>query len=289
VAVVSGQREKPATLESLVAAERAFARASVENGVRSAFIEFFANDGIGFDPHPTKMKEAYLNIPAPATRRPVVLDWQPAYADVSRAGDLGYTTGPFTFTDKSPEKRPTRYGFYFSIWKTQPDGSWKVVLDCGIHTPDHSGQHFPFRAASHAYLKKSVSSSNLEAGRSSLITVDRQFQEATNRRGAMAYIDYLAADSRLHRDGLMPLIGRNAIRSFLSKMKAALTWEPMQADIAQSGDLGYTLGRYELKPSSASTALQEERGYYVRVWKRDNLGKWKLVLDTLSPIPAEKK
>ena len=124
-----GQYKQSPALASLVEAERAFARTSVEKGIRESFIEFFADDGIGFDPHPIKVKEAYLKQPAPATRPPVVLDWQPVYADVSRAGDLGYTTGPYTFTNNAPDKKSTHYGFYFSIWKKQADGSWKAVED----------------------------------------------------------------------------------------------------------------------------------------------------------------
>src|SRR6185503_1875363 len=118
-----GQKTKPSpALASLVAAERAFARTSVEKGIRESFLEFFAEDGINFQPHPVKTREAILKRPAPATRPPVVLNWEPAYADISRAGDLGYTTGPYVLTDNSPQKRPPHYGFYFSVWKKQSDG-----------------------------------------------------------------------------------------------------------------------------------------------------------------------
>src|SRR3982750_3505507 len=106
-------------LRSLVEAERAFARTSVEKGVRDSFFEFFAEDGINFTPHPTNTRESIRKSPPPATRPPITLNWEPAFADISQAGDLGYTTGPFWVTDQSPQKRPTRHGFYFSIWKKQ--------------------------------------------------------------------------------------------------------------------------------------------------------------------------
>ena len=38
---------------------------------------------------------------------------------------------------------------------------------------------------------------------------------------------------------------------------------PFKADVAQSNDLGYTYGRYELKAGRASAS--SEKGYYVRV------------------------
>jgi ketosteroid isomerase-like protein len=287
VSVGIGQREQSPALISLVEAERAFARTSVQKGIRESFIEFFADDGIGFDPHPVKVKEAYLKQPAPATRPPVVLDWQPVYADVSRTGDLGYTTGPYTFTNNSLEKKSTHYGFYFSIWKKQADGSWKVVVDCGIDTPDHSSRKFEFKPAPQIRSSKAMSKLDLETERAALVHLDRQFLEVSRSLGTMnGYLKYLSKDARLHRNGSFPVIGESAIRSLLSASNAGLSWEPIKSDVSQSDDLGYTYGSYELKlPKTNGT----EKGYYVRVWKRDQKGNWKLELDTLSPVPPETK
>jgi hypothetical protein len=59
----------------------------------------------------------------------------------------------------------------------------------------------------------------------------------------------------------------------------------MFADVAQSGDLGYTYGSYELKEANATS----EKGYYARVWKRGANDQWQVVLDTTSPLPPEQK
>ena len=283
---VTGQttRKSPA-LESLVAAERAFARTSVEKGIRESFLTFFAEDGINFQPHPVKTREAILKRPAPAARPPIELNWQPAYADVSRAGDLGYTTGPYTLVDQSPEKRPTQYGIYFSIWKKQSDGAWRVVVDAGIETPDASSNAIEFKQAPSSRFTRAFSTSALDYNRASLMKLDREFLEASNSNGLLkAFLDRSATDARLHRNGRFPLVGRAAIKSFLSEDQMTLTWEPMKSDVSASSDLGYTYGSYQLKYSEKS-----EKGYYVRVWKRNRGGDWKLALDTLSPIPPESK
>jgi len=60
------------------------------------------------------------------------LTWTPVGADISAAGDLGYTYGTYEFRSKDKDGKPTvEYGNYTSIWKKQKDGSWKVVLDMG--------------------------------------------------------------------------------------------------------------------------------------------------------------
>ncbi len=278
------QRKSSPALDSLVAAERTFAATSVDKGIRESFLMFFAEDGINFQPHPTKTREAFLKRALPAARPPVELNWWPIYADVSHAGDLGYTTGPYTFKDLSPEKRPARFGYYFSVWKKQADGAWKVVVDCGIGTPDHSGQKLEFQPAAQGKWK-APHKINLETERASLIDLDRQFLKTSASQGILeSYLRYLGRNARLHRDGLLPMTERAAIRIYLSSQVSKLSWTPIKSDVAQSDDLGYTYGSYELKFTGTN---KTEKGYYVRVWKRDDRGNWKLALDTFSPIPAE--
>lgn len=274
------QKIKPSSpLGSLVAAERAFARTSVEKGIRESFLEFFADDGINFQPHPVKTREAILKRPAPTTRPPVVLNWEPAYADISRAGDLGYTTGPYVLTDNSPQKNSPHYGFYFSVWKKQADGSWKVVIDAGIDTPDHSQRKFPLEAAPRTYLPRNVPKGKPDE-RSFLLTLDQAFM----RQGVelvKAYSAFLGEPARLHRNGNFPFTGRNAIQSYLLGIRARIHGEPIYSDVSSSNDLGYTYGSYEFQWEENVT----QKGYYVRVWKRDRKGYWRIVLDTLSPLP----
>jgi ketosteroid isomerase-like protein len=283
------QKPKPsAALDSLVAAERAFARTSVQKGIRESFLEFFAEDGVNFQPHPVKTRAAILKRPAPPTRPPVVLNWEPAYADISSAGDLGYTTGPYVLTDNSPQKHPPHYGFYFSVWKKQSDGNWKVVIDAGIDTPDQSRRKFPLEAApvSGRQMKRVAVDRNYDAS-SHLKNLDKEFLAAANSAGLIpTFLEYLGDYPRLHRDGHFPFTDCDAIRSFLLLHPVKMSWQPMYSDVARSGDLGYTYGSYELRDAKTDKV---ENGYYVRVWKRNRDGVWKIALDTLSPLPPEEK
>lgn len=278
----------PPALASLVEAERAFARTSVEKGIRDSFYEFFAEDGINFQPHPTNTREAIRKRPAPATRPPITLNWEPVFADISRAGDMGYTTGPYSVTDQSPEHRPTRYGYYFSIWKKQPDGNWKVVIDAGVQTPAPvASQPVSFHSARPTEFKPKSAHLNLEAERAALINLEREFLEASKAGDVIkTFLGFMSDDARLHRNDIFPLTGKDSISAFFSGKRMTLTWEPIKADVSQSNDLGYTYGSYELKEGSAAAA---EKGYFVRVWKRNKDGKWKIALDTTNPLPAEQK
>ena len=277
------EQHSSSALAALVEAERAFARLSVARGVREAFMTYFADDGINFQPHPTNTKEAYRQRPAPAAPPPITLDWQPIYADVSAAGDLGYTTGPYTLTDRGPAQRPAQHGYYFSLWRKQADGAWKVVVDCGIQTPAPPplAPAPMFQPPRHAQSKVR-GDVNLEAERVSLLATDSALLAATAAGGvARALGAQLTNDARLHRMGLFPIVGRTAVRAYLKGREMALTGAPIKADVAQSGDLGYTYGSYVLRDGGRT-----EKGYYVRVWRREG-GRWRVALDTANPLPPE--
>ncbi len=274
---------KKSALKAVVEAERSFAKTSVEKGIRDSFIEFFAEDGINFQPHPTKTREAFSK--RPANRSPVILNWHPITADVSRAGDLGYTTGPYTLTDTQSNK-PVQQGYYFSLWKKQADGSWKVVLDCGIET-NKPATETVFKAARPMKSKVFKAKLGLEIVRQELLKVDRQFAALANQVGVgKAYFSFITGDVRIHRNGRLPILGAKAFRSLLAEKMYSMRSDPIEADVAASDDFGYSYGSYELKYEGSQ---ETEKGYYVRTWKRDAQGNWKIVLETTTLLPKAEK
>jgi ketosteroid isomerase-like protein len=65
----------------------------------------------------------------------------------------------------------------------------------------------------------------------------------------------------------------------------ALAWKPLRAEVAASGDLGYTWGVAESAPAKAGPF--RPYGIYVVVWKRQADGQWKFVYDALTAVGAE--
>jgi hypothetical protein len=51
-------------LDSLVEAERAFARTAVRKGIRDSFLEYFADDALALTPEPQSAKERLRTRPA---------------------------------------------------------------------------------------------------------------------------------------------------------------------------------------------------------------------------------
>ena len=274
-------------LDSLVNSERAFARTCVEKGLRASFIEFFADDGISFTPHPVNTKEDLRKRPEPSAPPSSTLNWEPVFADISLAGDLGYTTGPVVSTDNAKKQSP-RYAYYFSIWKKQRDGNWRVLIDYGIGTPTpaDSSSTNSFKAATPVRWKTSQQVDG-ERERAALMNVERKLSGDTAAGNvAQNFSRYLMDESRMHRDGLMPVLSKRAILAFINEQQLKkVTFEPIGAGVADSGDLGYTYGKYELQKKDPSAGI--EKGYVVRVWKRNSHGDWKIVADVANALPRE--
>lgn len=279
--VFAQQPDKSLNPLSLVEAERAFAAASITQGTRSAFIANLADDAVTFNPGPVNGKKWWTEQQV----RPGVLTWQPIYAFVSSAGDLGYTTGPWEFRAKSLDDKPVAFGHFVSIWKRQADGVWKVALDIGIRNPQPQTPAPELQVArDHPTNIKAKQKVDVESVRAALIKTENDLSKALMAKNTVdSYLAYLADDVRLYRTNSFPFIGKSATRDALAAKPAQLTWQPAKTDVAISGDLGYTYGTYELKTVGEGKA--SESGNYMRIWRKQANGKWRIVLDLLNPIP----
>ncbi len=110
----------------------------------------------------------------------------------------------------------------------------------------------------------------------SLVEAERAFAAASLAKGTRAaFLEYLAEDSILFRPG--PVAGKKWIEEHPAPA-TLLTWEPAFADVAHSGDLGYTTGPWEIRPSSPKDK-PTAYGHFVSVWKRQTDGAWKVAVD----------
>ena len=266
---------------AVVEAERAFARAAATKGTRDAFLEFLAGDGIIFQPGPVNGKQ-FWQARAP---RKGLLSWEPIFADVSLTGDLGYTTGPYEFRPNGADDKPIAFGQYFTIWKKQTDGSWKVALDRGTSNSQPSGPIAPLQFSKDEGAVTKKADIDVATGRAELLKIEAEFSNASSSQGIeKAFHSYLADDTRLFRENIFPAVGKQAALAVLSTKKGILTWQTAMAGIARAGDLGYTYGTYDLKVSGSDQ--KPEHGNYVRVWKSQTNGRWKVVIDILNPMPS---
>ena len=263
-----------AALDSLVAAERAFAARSVEHGVRDAFLEYLAEDGVIFRPLATNGRQAW------ESRGPVAatLVWEPVFAEVSAAGDLGYTTGPWELRPNDPQ-RPTGYGHYVSVWQKQADGTWRVAVDIGIaHAQPMRGLgNVDFVPGPlHAEARRTARPIDLAA-------LDLEWTRDARAKGSAAALARRAApDVRFYRDLAAPVPGARGACEMLLAIPGVTLWSPQAQKVARSQDLGFTYGILERRRLGGAPP---DSSVYLHVWRRGADDRWKVALALESALP----
>lgn len=274
VAAFPQRADRENELQSLAAAEREFAAFTVTEGFREGFIRYFADDGIGFGPHPERTREKLMKTPVESGPRKVIFNWAPMFGDISEAGDLGYTTGPVLYTDAGVNPRPPRHGMYFSVWQKQSDGTWKVAIDMGVSVPAAVAPIETKFNAAERVIRTNPKTPTVDDHRQLDWALWGSIAKTSPRAG---YGSWLDDQFRIHRNGIMPV---TQLKSLAPGAIAQTKFEFIDGKIARSNDLAFTYGKYTTVNEPAA-----EVGYYVHVWRRNAEGKWKLVADVTNPLP----
>jgi len=130
-----------------------------------------------------------------------------------------------------------------------------------------------------------------EADRAALFAVDAEFSAAAQKIGiAEAFVRYADPEATMLPPGENAVTGAGGIRAQFAGMPAAATlaWKPVKAEVAASGDLGYTLGTYEMRSTDAEGKPVVRYGKYCSVWKKQKDGSWKWAVDVGTPSPPPK-
>lgn len=252
----------PDTPATLAAAESAFAAQSVREGMRAAFLAWLAPGAVLFRTGPVDGLAEMARNPDP----PIVLDWRPAFVEVSASGEMGLSTGPWRIRSKADPARPERFGQFVSVWKRPPGGPWRVWVDLGISHPGPVLWEAPLEAG---FTPPAT-------GTGTLAEAEAQFAQAARTSGhATAYATWASPSLRVYRDGKAPFLGREAALASPAAQGRA-HWTLDRHETSQAGDFGFAVGRHG--PAEGSKA-----GDFVRVWRREPAG-WRIALDIVDEV-----
>jgi ketosteroid isomerase-like protein len=106
------------------------------------------------------------------------------------------------------------------------------------------------------------------------------------------FLTFLADDATFMPDDAPVARGdsiRTAWEQLISMPGFDLEWRATGAQVAEAGDMGYTIGTYELTVEQDGAPLVTV-GKYVTVWEKQADGSWKVVVDCFNadaPAPSE--
>lgn len=118
-------------------ADSAFALAADLQGTGEAFADYVAPQGGVFAGSELVVgMEAVRALYDEQQRAGGTLNWRPVFADAASSGDLGMTVGEYVFTGRGANGSVVqRFGKYLTIWKREPNGDWRFVIDGGNQSP----------------------------------------------------------------------------------------------------------------------------------------------------------
>ncbi|MCB0279079.1 MAG: hypothetical protein KDD94_06245 [Calditrichaeota bacterium] len=274
IVLLLGQSDKwHNDLMEMVETERRFGRRCAEIGQHQATYEAMADNGILFREDPVNGKQNISSTKAP----PLILKFDPEFADMSLAGDMGFTSGPWEFQSALPLKEPIQYGYYATIWQKQANGEFKVAIAHAIGIGKAMPNGYTYQ------LKPSDEPTDL--GKvyprgERLLDVDNQFRSKwVAKNDPDLYVGYFSEGFIFYRHNSFPLRLRSDVLRDISNLKR-LDWKVIGSDQSKSNDFGYSYGSYSQEMKTG----ESENGYYIRYWKRNNIGEWRVFADMFKPV-----
>lgn len=261
-------------VDSLIEAEKGYARLGAEKGFRAASLSNLSDDAVIFAPRMTNGKKFWQE----AKEDPYIL-WRPSFASVARSAELGYTTGPSEYRNARTDKEPAAFGHFVSIWQKDASGRWKVVVDVGINHPQ---PHQPETEVTTNVPKSPLT--NPESAATDFEKTRVAFADSLKKDAGAALLASASDGIRIYRRGTLPFVGKMAAHELVESEHDKMSLKRGGGGISKANDLAYEYGDYESDHNG-----EPERGIYFCIWQLSSNGDWKLVVDFQKKAPTEKQ
>ena len=134
------------------------------------------------------------------------------------------------------------------------------------------------------YACQSNQEAELEKWKQEITDTELAFSAMAEKEGVpTAFLAYSASDGVMMRNNQIikghPEMDRYFEASRNNPNRVILAWSPDFVDVAASGDLGYTYGKYTLSVTDTLGNERHSEGIFHTVWKRQTDGSWKFVWD----------
>jgi ketosteroid isomerase-like protein len=279
------EKEKKVLLEL----DREMAKVSSEKGILTAFYPFMTEHSVLLPEtgHPIYGKNTCEKLMKrrDIKRKESQLRWEPTFADVSAAGDLGYTHGRFERpADDASNNKQVNHRYYATIWQKDDGGNWKVAFSQGL---------FLLKGLTTKPLDKKIVWEQIDAKTKEVVNTERSFAKYSLENGAPAAFYHFIADTGIALSASGPPRTKESYAKIITAQqekktdtpKSTLEWEPIFSYVAASGDLAYNYGPYKFTATDANGNRQTGYGYFVTVWKKQPDTSWKFVLDAGNTSP----
>jgi len=127
----------------------------------------------------------------------------------------------------------------------------------------------------------------LSADQKKLLNTDWEFSRTSVKKGAAAaFYLFLTNNAMQLPEGSLPIYGKKAIFDTMMQGDYTLSWTPVKAEVARSGELGWTWGKFVVQVIQKDGSELTSYGKYLNIWKKQADGSWKVVVDMGNQSPS---
>jgi ketosteroid isomerase-like protein len=130
---------------------------------------------------------------------------------------------------------------------------------------------------------------DIQAEGEALMQLSREWSDLVEAGSLEAALAFWAEDAVMMPPGLPPLEGRAAIQGFIEGAREmpgfSISWEPLSVHVASSGDMAYMIERNVSTMDGPSGETITTHGKVVTIWRKDESGAWKNVVDMWNEAP----
>ena len=127
----------------------------------------------------------------------------------------------------------------------------------------------------------------MNAAQKKLLDADWEFSRTSVKKGAAAaFYLYLTNNAMQLPEGSLPIYGKKAIFDTMMQGDYILSWTPIKAEVAKSGELGWTWGKYIVVVIQEDGSEKTGYGKYLNIWRKDANGNWKVSVDMGNKSPS---
>lgn len=255
-----------AQLQSMVDAENAFAKFSKEENMRDAFLANLTDSTILYSKDgPIKGKQSWVD------RQPNnnLLFWWPVFVGLSSSNDLGFSTGPWQWSE-TKEAQPVAHGYFVSVWKKN-GSEWKLATDIGSPMPGVDASAAPL----HSSNPNGKAATSKDA-KGLLLDIDQNYNAELKKDGATFHAEKFSKDAMLKYPRTFPDYfpfepDQNIVKPDFTSLGG---------EVSSSNDLAYTYGRVTASIMD-NKSLVPYAANFLRVWKYEDKA-WKIVIEVIS-------
>ncbi|MBD3615178.1 MAG: nuclear transport factor 2 family protein [Gracilimonas sp.] len=125
-----------------------------------------------------------------------------------------------------------------------------------------------------------------------LMQLSREWSEVASTGNIDSLMTYWADDAVMMPPDQPPLRGKEAIRSFIEASGQVpgfeVSWEPLSAHISNDGSMAYLIEKNQMAFNDSLGSRVVENNKVVTVWRKNEDGSWKNVIDMWNSDPSQK-